>query len=89
MTYTNNQKNDKNSFLHPIKSYHGQFTPDKLAFNANLQEFAQKVLYICSLETNGKINSEDAYSQIKLLWKQLKQSKENLLDRTDFSPDSE
>ena len=89
MTYTNNQQNNKGSFLYPIKNYHGQFTPDKLAFNANLQEFAQKISYICSLETNGKINSEDAYNQIKLLWKQLKQSKENLLDRTDFSPDSE
>jgi hypothetical protein len=40
-----------------------------------LQEFAQKVGYITHLETNGKLDPEDAYDQIHALWKQLKQSK--------------
>jgi hypothetical protein len=30
------------------------------------------------LETGGKVTPEDAYKQIKLLWKQLKQSKKQL-----------
>lgn len=49
-------------------------------FNANLQEFAQKVGIITSLETNGKLSANEAYKQIKLLWKQLKCSKKQLLN---------
>jgi hypothetical protein len=43
-----------------------------------LQEFAQKVGMITSLESNGKLEPEDAYQQIKELWKQLKHSKKEL-----------
>jgi hypothetical protein len=49
-----------------------------MAFNANLQEFAQKVNVICNLETNGKISSYKAYKQIKALWKELKTSRKSL-----------
>jgi uncharacterized Zn finger protein len=69
---------ESNDFLHPRSRYYGDFTPENLAFNANLQEFAQKITYICSLETGGKISSERAYKEIKALWKQLKSSKKNL-----------
>jgi hypothetical protein len=69
---------ESNDFLHPRSRYYGNFTPENLAFNANLQEFAQKITYICSLETGGKISSERAYKEIKALWKQLKTSKKNL-----------
>nr|WP_255325344.1 MULTISPECIES: hypothetical protein [unclassified Thermosynechococcus] len=69
---------DKQKFLFPISSYRGPFTPQNLAFNANLQEFAQRVNYICGLETGGKITSDEAYNQIKALWKQLKKSRELL-----------
>jgi hypothetical protein len=65
----------KNSFLYPRSHYRGQFSPETLAFNANLQEFAQKVGYISGLETGGKLSPEQAYEQVKSLWKQLKQSK--------------
>lgn len=65
----------KNSFLYPQSRYYGRFTPEHLAFNANLQEFAQKVSYISGLETGGKLSSEEAYNKIKCLWKELKQSK--------------
>ena len=68
----------KNSFLYPQSRYYGCFTPEHLAFNANLQEFAQKVSYISGLETGGKLSSEEAYNKIKLLWKELKQSKKAL-----------
>lgn len=69
---------DKENFLYPRSSYHGNIKPENLVFNANLQEFAQKVSYICNLETGGKISPEDAYKQIKALWKQVKQSKKEL-----------
>lgn len=69
---------ERDDFLHPRSRYHGEFTPENLAFNANLQEFAQRVSYVCSLETGGKIPPEDAYEQIKHLWKDLKKSKKNL-----------
>ena len=74
---------NKHSFLYPTGNYHGDFSPQNLAFNANLQEFAQKVAYICGLETNGKISSEDAYERIRELWHQLKVSKQQLLDRQE------
>ncbi|MEH1921275.1 MAG: hypothetical protein V7K53_00400 [Nostoc sp.] len=69
---------DKNKFLYPRGRYYGQVKPENLVFNANLQEFAQKVGMITSLESNGKLDPEDAYQQIKELWKQLKRSKKEL-----------
>lgn len=68
----------KQNFLYPRCRYYGKFTPEYLAFNANLQEFAQKVSYVSALETGGKISSEQAYQQVYSLWKQLKQTKESL-----------
>lgn len=85
MTPDNPSKDD---FLFPRSSYWGEFTPKNLAFNANLQEFAQRVAFICNLETGGKITSLEAYQQIKALWKELKQSKKNLID-TQLPPDAE
>ncbi|MBE9103357.1 DUF7219 family protein [Vacuolonema iberomarrocanum] len=70
----------KDRLLYPIGRYRGKFKVGNVAFNANLQEFAQKIGYICNLETGGKISSEDAYDQIKDLWKNLKKSKKALLD---------
>ncbi len=79
MTDANSQF-DKDRFFNPRASYRGEFTPENLAFNANLQEFANRVTVICALETNGKISPTDAYKQIKDLWKKLQESKRNLLD---------
>ncbi len=73
-------KDQKDPYLFPRARYYGDFQPEKLAFNANLQEFAQRVAYICGLETGGKISSEDAYQEIRRMWKQLKHSKAELLD---------
>lgn len=77
---------NKDNFLYPIGKYRGEFTPEQLAFNANLQEFAQRVSLVCGLETGGKISSDDAYHQIKQLWKDLKNSKKELLDQTRPDP---
>jgi hypothetical protein len=71
---------NKEDFLYPRSKYYGEFTPQNLVFDANLQEFAQKVVYICGLQTNGKISTEDAYEEIKNLWHQLKESKQELLN---------
>ena len=67
----------------PRAPYHGEFTPERMVFNANLQEFANRISLICNLETGGKITSEAAYGEIKKLWKELKASKKVLLDETD------
>lgn len=69
---------EKEDFLYPRSRYYGQVQPENLVFNANLQEFAQKVSLICNLETSGKIPTIEAYEQIKALWKELKQSKKQL-----------
>lgn len=69
---------DLSDFLYPRSCYYGQFQPEYLVFNANLQEFSQRVGYITSLQTNGKISPQEAYDQIKSLWKQLKRAKKEL-----------
>ncbi len=72
---TNADRASKNSFLYPQSRYYGEFTPEYLAFNANLQEFAHKISYISALQTGGKLSPQQAYDQVKYLWKQLKHSK--------------
>lgn len=69
---------DKNNFFYPRSSYYGQVKPENLVFNANLQEFSQRVNYICNLETNGKLTPQESYNQIKDLWQQLKRTKKEL-----------
>jgi hypothetical protein len=87
-----NPEHIKEKFFNPKSSFRGEFTPENLAFDANLQEFANRISIICNLETGGRIPAEDAYKQIKQLWKQLKQSKAELLDapqppRPELPPD--
>jgi hypothetical protein len=65
-------------FLYQNNRYNGNFTPEHLVFNSNLQEFTQKISYICSLETAGKLTPEESYQQIKSLWKELKRTKKQL-----------
>jgi hypothetical protein len=76
----------REQFLFPRSKYYGEFTPQNLAFNANLQEFARRVEFICSLETNGKLAPSEAYNQIKNLWKALKTSKTELIDAPPPEP---
>lgn len=61
----------KDEFLTPRARYQGEFTPENLAFDANLQEFAQRVAYICGLETAGKIKPGEAHEQIRDLYEEL------------------
>ncbi|MDB9540184.1 hypothetical protein NWP21_15175 [Anabaenopsis sp. FSS-46] len=81
-------QDDKKNFIYPRSRYYGQFEPKNLIFNANLQEFAQKVGYISNLETSGKLTPQQAYKQIKTLWKQLKRSKKELSIGNKVEPPS-
>ena len=67
-----------NEFTTPRSRYRGDVKPENLMFNANLQEFAQKVSYISCLETNGKLSPEESYQQIKQLWGNLESSHHHL-----------
>jgi NAD-dependent SIR2 family protein deacetylase len=85
-------RQSQNNFLYPRGRYYGEFTPENLAFNANLQEFAQRVTVLCAMETGGKISPIAAYNEIKQLWKQLQSSKAQLIDQPkpqqpDLPPD--
>ncbi len=77
------KQNQLDEFLTPRSKYQGEFSPQNLAFNANLQEFAHRVSLICGLETGGKISSAQAYDDIKKLWKEIKASKKNLLSNEE------
>ena len=68
----------KDDFLYPYTKYRGEFSPENLAFDANLQEFAQRVSYVCTLETTGKLTQEEAYQRIRELWKTVKKSRKGL-----------
>ncbi|MBD2024388.1 hypothetical protein [Leptolyngbya sp. FACHB-711] len=69
---------DRTEFLYPRSRYRSEVKPEQLVFNANLQEFAQRVGYIANLETAGKLSPEEAYEQIEGLWQQLQRSKQGL-----------
>jgi hypothetical protein len=70
---------EKERFMNPISRYRGEFSPENIAFDANLQEFTNRISIICALETGGKISPIEPYQQIKDLWTDLEQSKKNLL----------
>ena len=88
MTHSNpeDQSKNKENFFYPRSSYRGEFTPENLVFDANLQEFAQRISLICGLETNGKLTPSQAYDEIKKLYKQLKTSKKELGIGEDLPP---
>ncbi|MGK7899839.1 MAG: hypothetical protein AB4352_00220 [Hormoscilla sp.] len=64
--------------LYPKSRYYGEVKPENLVFNANLQEFAQRVSYLSGLATNGKISLEQAFSDIEVLWQRLEDSQKQL-----------
>lgn len=62
-------------------SYRGvDWSPERLVFHQNLESFAERVGLIVGLQGNGKISQEEAYAQIKRIWKTLKQSKDHLIN---------
>lgn len=71
---TDHNQVEKNNFLYHRYQYQGKFNPENLVFNANLQEFSQRVGYICNLETRGKLSPQQSYEQIQALWEELTKS---------------
>jgi hypothetical protein len=71
--------NQLSNHLYVRNRYRGKFTPENLVFNANLQEFAQRLSFISNLETNGKISAPEAYQQIETLWQSFQSSAKNNL----------
>lgn len=70
--------NNKNDFLCPRYSYRGAVKPQWLVFDANLQEFSQRVSYLSALTTGGKLTPEESYRAIESLWRELSASHEQL-----------
>jgi hypothetical protein len=66
-------------FLNSISSYYGKPDFRPMIFYSNLQEFANKVDLICTLQTGGKLSPEEAYVEIMKLWNELKASRDNLI----------
>ena len=62
-------------------SYRGpDWSPERLVFHQNLESFAERVGLIVGLQSNGKMSQEQAYAEIRKLWKSLRTSKDNLLE---------
>ena len=63
-------------------SYRGaDWSPERLAFHQNLETFADRVGLIVGLQSNGKISQDQAFKDIKKLWKEVRRSKDQLLDK--------
>jgi hypothetical protein len=66
--------------LEAHSSYRGDdWTPTSLVFHQNLESFADRVGLIVALQSNGKLSQEQAYDQIRKIWKKLRESKKDLL----------
>lgn len=56
------------------------WSPQRLVFHQNLETFADRVGLLVGLQANGKLSQEAAFAEIRRLWKDLKQSKDSLID---------
>ncbi len=56
------------------------WSPERLLFHQNLESFAERVGLIVGLQANGKLSQEQAYAQIRAIWKELKDSKGALIN---------
>jgi len=65
-------------FLYPQPSFRASSHPERVMFDANLQEFAQRVSYIAGLESGGKMSAEESYQAIQSLWKALATTRNQL-----------
>jgi hypothetical protein len=67
--------------LEAHSSYRGEdWSPERLAFHQNLEQFAERVGLIVALQGNGKISQEEAFDEIRQIWTQLQSSRESLLE---------
>ena len=69
-----------NSPMEPHSAYRGSdWTPQRLMFHQNLESLAERVGLVVGLQSNGKLSQENAYAEIRRIWKDLKDSKDTLL----------
>ena len=67
--------------MEPHSTYRGSdWTPQRLMFHQNLESFAERVGLVVGLQSNGKMSQEQAYAEIRRIWKDLKESKDTLLN---------
>ena len=72
---------DMSSPMEPHSAYRGDdWTPQRLMFHQNLESFAERVGLVVGLQSNGKLSQEHAYAEIRRIWKDLKESKDTLLN---------
>lgn len=68
----------------PLEAHSGyradDWTPKRLMFHQNLESFAERVGLLVGLQSNGKVSQEDAFAEIRRMWRELKDSKSNLLN---------
>ena len=76
---------DQDGIRNPMEiysSFHGKdWSPQRAAFHQNLEQFADRIGLIVGLQANGKVSQENAYEQIKDMWKHLKESRNGLLPK--------
>lgn len=80
----NDEPPEADSLRSPLEahsSFRGSsWSPQRLVFHQNLETFADRVGLLVGLQANGKLSQEAAYAEIRRLWKDLKQSKDSLID---------
>ena len=59
------------------------WSPQRLMFHHNLESFAERVGLLVGLQSNGKVSQEQAFAEIRDLWKNLKDSRSSLLSSDD------
>jgi hypothetical protein len=66
--------------LEAFSGYRGNdWSPERLAFHQNLEQFADRVGLIVALQSNGKISQDQAFDEIRQIWSQLEGSHGKLL----------
>ena len=66
--------------MEPSAPYRGpDWTPQRLMLHQILESFAERVGLVVGLQSNGKVSQEQAYAEIRRIWKDLKDSKDVLL----------
>ena len=75
---------DETGVRSPMEAHAGyrgdDWSPQRLLFHQNLESFAERVGLIVGLQSNGKLSQEQAYDQIRAIWKELKDSKSALIN---------
>ncbi|MEO1210973.1 MAG: hypothetical protein AAFX78_15725 [Cyanobacteria bacterium J06638_20] len=66
------------SLLYGYASYRHSDQPEHRLFNRMLQHFAQRVTYLCSLHSNGKLSADDFIGAVDAMWEEIERCKAQL-----------